>query len=500
MSVNQQQAPDPQQLQQAAAAGDVMAALELGSHLLENSAPNSADYQRGLQHLQSALDSPQAAYAHWALAAHWLQHMTLPAPRQKALEHLQQAAAAGLAPAMDRLANQYLRGIGLEFAPQRAMRLLQSLADGGFQRFAWDLGYLHSLQNDAAAAADAAAAFARACAMGYPPAYYSLGMRFAGGHGVARDVDFARALLLRAADAGFPDARRAAEALSAQADHAACQQWYTRLQQNLAAAQQPLQSLQTAGMLVDDSLLPVIRRLEAHFASLGHPSLRIGADQRLQVLAANAHQYQAAPQAWQWHAQQPRIATSDEFISDEEAAHLQFLVAAELAPPETYTTAASNSQTENSFFTGLGRSFGALSSDTVVRTIERRIAAATDWDLTALEPSSVIRYQPGHEYRPHVDYFTSEQIAQNKQQLEDFSGQRVVTFLICMEAPLQGGETLYDRVGVRIGYRRRMAAMHFNTAADGKPEPLSLHSGTPVLAGEKWLLRTTLREFSRYQS
>jgi prolyl 4-hydroxylase len=132
--------------------------------------------------------------------------------------------------------------------------------------------------------------------------------------------------------------------------------------------------------------------------------------------------------------------------------------------------------------------------------IEQRIAAQTNWNLQALEPSSVIRYQPGHEYRSHVDYFTAEQIEHNKQQLEDFSGQRVVTFLICMVAPEQGGETLYDHAGVRISYHPRMAAMHYNSDLDGKPDPLSLHTGTPVTAGEKWLLRTTLREFSRYQS
>ena len=500
MTEQQPQTIDVQRLQQAAASGDVMAGIEYASYLLENAAPASSDQQRGLQHLQAALDGPHAAFAHWALAAHYLQHMTLPEPRRLAIEHLQQAATARLAPAVDRLANQYLRGIGLEYAPDQALVLLQSLADCGYQRFAWDVGYLYSLQTQAQAAAHSAAAFARACALGYPPAYYSLGLRFAGGFGVAADADFARALLLRAADGGFPDARRAADELAAQTSEQQCQVWYARLRDNLGTAQSLLQQLQSAGMLVDNSLLPVLRELEAHFVKLGHPGLLLDADQRLQVTADNDRQYQATPAAWRWHAQQPRIASSDDFISDEESAHVQFLVAGELAPAASYTTSASNSQTENTYFTGLGRSFGALSSDTVVRMIERRIAAHTDWDLSALEPSSVIRYQPGHEYRPHVDYFTAEQIEQNKQQLEDFSGQRMVTFLICMVAPEQGGETLYDRVGVRIRYQRCMAAMHYNADTDGKPDSLSLHTGTPVLAGEKWLLRTTLREFSRYQS
>ncbi len=477
-----------------------MAAIELGSQLLENSAPEAPDHQRGIQLLHAALQTDQAALAHWALAAHYLQHMTLPEPRHLAVEHVQQAVSARLAPAVDRLANQHLRGIGFDFDPERARQLLQSLADCGFQRHAWDVGYLYSLQTGAQAAARAAAAFARACALGYPPAYYSLGLRFAGAYGVGKDPAFARALLLRAADAGYPNARQAADALAGQAQARQCRHWYDRLRQNMDTAEPLLQSLQDVGMCVDDSVLPVICKLEAHFADLGHPALTIAADRRLDVRADNERQYQAAPAQWEWLSRQPRIAISDDFITDEESAHLQFLVADELTPAQNYTTKASNSQTENIHFTGLGRSFGALSSDTVVRVIERRIANLTDWDPAALEPSSVIRYQPGHEYRAHVDYFTGEQIEQNKQQLEDFSGQRVVTFLICLVAPQQGGGTLYERAGVTVSHRPRRAAMHYNVDLRGQPDPLSLHTGLPVQAGEKWLLRTTLREFSRYRS
>jgi len=79
--MTEQQPQHGQRLQQAAAGGDVMAGIEYASYLLENAAPDSSDHQRGLQHLQTALDGPHAAFAHWALAAHYLQHMTLPGPR-----------------------------------------------------------------------------------------------------------------------------------------------------------------------------------------------------------------------------------------------------------------------------------------------------------------------------------------------------------------------------------------------------------------------------------
>jgi len=61
-------------------------------------------------------------------------------------------------------------------------------------------------------------------------------LRFAGGFGVAADANFGRALLLRAADGGFPDARRAADELAAQTSEQQCRVWYARLRDNLGTA------------------------------------------------------------------------------------------------------------------------------------------------------------------------------------------------------------------------------------------------------------------------
>jgi prolyl 4-hydroxylase len=134
----------------------------------------------------------------------------------------------------------------------------------------------------------------------------------------------------------------------------------------------------------------------------------------------------------------------------------------------------------------------------MIRCIERRVAQATGWAPDAIEPSSVIAYRPGQEYRPHVDFFDERQIRENRDRIRDYGGQRVVTFLICLRAADRGGETFYPKAGATVTHAAGAAMMHYNVVPDGSPDPRSVHHGMPVEAGEKWLLRTTLRARTRY--
>ncbi len=490
--------PSLAQLEQAARQGNEFARLELASQLIANP-PGSTECQRGLELLRTSAQGSQGPAAQWLLGGFYLQNLSLPDAPGEALQWMEKAAAAGVPPAIDRLANMYLRGVGVEYAPTKALELLQSLADIGFQRSVWDVGYLFSQEASAQGNRQAASAFARACALGYPPAYYSLGLRFARGSGVARDPAFARALLMRAADARFPDALELAEEyapVSEWGERSAG--WYQKLKQQYAEAESMQEQLMQADGMSEPALKALINRLESHFAAIGHPQLFMDNNGRLTASGEGEVSIVADPGPWEWLSEQPRVAVSHNFITREERAHVLFNVSGALSNPETYTTNTSNGEAENRFFNGQGYSMGAMTTDTVVRVIERRVARMTDWRMDALEPSSVIAYQPGNEYQPHVDYFSEGQIARNRTELRDFSGQRVITFLICLQAAAEGGGTEYPRTGVKVSYQAGQAMQHYNVTEDGKPDPLSMHIGAPVKQGEKWLLRTTLREKSRY--
>ena len=493
-------------LEQASRRGDAGASIELGNRLLSEHPYGTAEHERGLQVLEAVAAAGGAAgqQASWYLGAYFLQVQVRPDAHAQAAQWLALAAEAGLAPAMDRLADLHLLGAGVAYSPSDALRWQQRLADNGYGRAAWEAAYLVHAGADADIAAGggrnaAASAFARAAALGFPPAYFSLGLRFAVGDGVPRDGAFARALLRRAADGRFPLAHEAAEALVPAAEAGgSADSWYARLKANLDSA--PLEALQP-GRAVGEGLSPAVAALEVHFAALGHPAIALDGKGRL-ACAANRHEPSPPPMArtWEWASSRPRVGICRDFATREECAHLVFKMSQSLRDAGEYRRSGSaNDDAEVLYFDGSGSSVGAMQSDSVVRTLDRRVAAMTGWPVESLEPGSVVRYQPGEQYRPHVDFFSPEQISRNLAEGRDFGGQRIATFLLYLRAPDAGGETVYERTGHAVRGEPGMAVLHYNVTDDGAGDEASLHSGKPVERGEKWLWRSTLREHCLYR-
>jgi hypothetical protein len=441
-----------------------------------------------------------AARAQWLLGAYFLQVSRRPGAAAAAATWLQRAADAGVAPAVDRLADLHLRGWGMARSVAGSLALQQRLAARGFQRAAWESGYLAGQAEAGATPGAAASAFARGCALGYPPAYYSLGLRFATGDGVERDAAFARALLLRAADARFPDARAAADELVPEAEAGnAARDWHAHLKANFDAADGLLDALVPAANPVDGSVDPLVVRLEAHLAAIGHPAIRIE-NGRLQVAPGGAAPASGVTREWKWLAQRPRVAVCAAFATREECAHLMHKVGGSLARAREFVRGGDNDESEIENFNGSGRPLGPMHTDAVVRILEARIAGMTAWRMDALEPCSIIRYEAGEEYRPHVDYFTDPQIARNVAERNDPGGQRIATFLLYLRAPDRGGETVYEQAGVTVRGEAGLGVLHYNVTPDGRQDEQSLHSGRPIEGGEKWLWRSTLREQDLYDA
>lgn len=479
---------------------DAQARIHMANQLLAGHRYGTQEHERGLELMRQAAEGPLGAQAQWLLGAYFLQVGMRPNAHAEAARWLRMAADAGNPAAFDRLADVYLQGIGLPFSLSDALGLYRHLAESGHAEAAWQAGYLAGFDDHADGDNDpSATAFLRACACAYPPAYYSLGLRFALGAGIARDAALARALLLRAADGGFLDARDAADALAPEHEAGdAAMQWHAALKRNLDAAQPMLAQLSAhVGQLRtgDDR----VARLEAHLVSVGHPMLRLDARGRACVLSDGSAPLRAPLQSWRWLSQRPRVATCPGFATREECAHLMNKVAGSLAAPQQYRTGRSaNDDAELAHFSGSGRPVGAMHSDAVVRMLERRLAEMSGWSMAALEPCSIVRYRPGEEYRLHVDYFSPEQIDVNRMQRHDVGGQRMATFLLYLRAAEAGGETEYPDAGLRVDGEPGMAVLHYNAHDDGAPDTASRHVGRPVQAGEKWLWRSALRQHSIY--
>lgn len=456
-------------------------------------------HEQALDTLRALAQAPDGVQAQWLLGAYFLSAEARPGAQAEALVWLEPAARAGLVPAMDRLAAQHLRGLLRPVDHEAAIDLYQRIAERGFYRAAWELGYLLDQPGVRAsprpgAARGAAAAFARACALGHPQAYLSLGLRFAEGAGVPHDPAFGRALLLRAADGRVLGALEAAERVQG-ADEPATRSWYARLKANLDQAQPVLQGLRPEAGPGAHPLHPLVPRLEAHLAALGHPALVLDATGRLQAGGGGARPHLGDRQpAWQWLAQSPRVAAAHGFATAEECAHLINKVAGQLTAARAYVGSGSaNDEAELGMFSGEGSPIRALHADAVVHTLELRLRQLTGWPAAAMEPCSIIRYLPGQAYQPHVDFFSAQQIADNARLRRDFGGQRIATFLLYLRAPEAGGETAYLKAGLTVRGTPGMALLHYNTTPDGAADPASLHAGLAIERGEKWLWRSTLR-------
>lgn len=134
---------------------------------------------------------------------------------------------------------------------------------------------------------------------------------------------------------------------------------------------------------------------------------------------------------------------------------------------------------------------GPRQHDHVLEAIERCTSRVTGMPALNGEFLQVLRYQPGQEFRPHVDYF-NESGAGAYRSLAD-GGQRAQTVLTYLNDDYSGGSTWFPELKLDVKGRRGDMLHFHNLGADGLGHRDSLHAGMPVTVGEKWLLSQWIR-------
>jgi prolyl 4-hydroxylase len=112
------------------------------------------------------------------------------------------------------------------------------------------------------------------------------------------------------------------------------------------------------------------------------------------------------------------------------------------------------------------------------------------------EPFQIVHYGPNQFYKYHLDSCNPEadDYEECQKNLKEFGG-RKYTVLIYLNRNYIGGETHFKEIDTLVkGDPGSM--VFFNNMKDGssESEPLSLHAGTPVISGEKWLLNVWVRD------
>jgi prolyl 4-hydroxylase len=184
----------------------------------------------------------------------------------------------------------------------------------------------------------------------------------------------------------------------------------------------------------------------------------------------------------------PRIIVLGGFLSDDECDKMVALAGPRMARSETVDNQTGGSEV-NASRTSRGMFFERGETGVVDR-VEKRIAALLGWPVQNGEGLQVLHYQPGAEYKPHYDYF--DPVHPGSASILKRGGQRVGTLLMYLNTPKKGGGTIFPDVGFEVAPIKGNACFfsydraHVNTK--------SLHGGSPVIEGEKWVATKWLRE------
>lgn len=184
----------------------------------------------------------------------------------------------------------------------------------------------------------------------------------------------------------------------------------------------------------------------------------------------------------------PRVVVFGNLLSHEECDALIELAQSKLARSLTVDNQTGGEEV-NSARTSDGMFFGRAENP-VCERVERRLAELLRWPFENGEGLQVLRYRTGAQYVPHYDYFDPAQPGTAR--IVQRGGQRVATIVMYLRTPERGGATVFPDIGLEVQPVKGSAV--FFSYDRPHPDTKTLHGGTPVTLGEKYVATKWLRQ------
>jgi prolyl 4-hydroxylase len=129
----------------------------------------------------------------------------------------------------------------------------------------------------------------------------------------------------------------------------------------------------------------------------------------------------------------------------------------------------------------------------LIDNIKKRIAELSKYPIENQEAFHVICYPPGGYYVAHHDFFHP---ANNDLYMNEIKkgGQRTETWLLYLNDYFEGGETRFPREHEVVVPETGMIVNWNNILETGALNYDSLHSGEPIISGQKWVATIWVRE------
>lgn len=136
----------------------------------------------------------------------------------------------------------------------------------------------------------------------------------------------------------------------------------------------------------------------------------------------------------------------------------------------------------------------ARGADPFIDGLEQRLAELMGCPPEHGEGLQILHYGVGGEYRPHFDFFPPDEPGGVAAMAK--GGQRVASLVMYLNAVDGGGATIFPELGLEV-VPQVGAAVYFEYCnSRGQLDPLTLHGGAPVTAGEKWIATKWVRQHS----
>ena len=124
--------------------------------------------------------------------------------------------------------------------------------------------------------------------------------------------------------------------------------------------------------------------------------------------------------------------------------------------------------------------------------VDRRIREVVGIQKELGETIQGQRYAVGQQFKPHWDYFIPGEDYYAKTQ--QVGGQRTWTAMAFLNEPEAGGYTRFTAVDVAVRPRTGNLLIWNNLTPEGEPNEKSMHQGSPVEAGLKYVVTKWYRE------
>lgn len=178
---------------------------------------------------------------------------------------------------------------------------------------------------------------------------------------------------------------------------------------------------------------------------------------------------------------EPLVMQFNEVLSDDECQALIVSASTRMSRSKLASKDISNIRTSSGMF------FNEQESP-LIAEIERRIASLMHIPLSHAEGLQVLRYEQEQQFKEHYDFFAENNAASRNN--------RISTLIVYLNDVEEGGETNFPNLGLSIKPIKGSAIYFEYFYYDQAINEKTLHSGQPVIRGEKWVVTQWMRKQS----